>query len=109
MIGMRIDKTADILNDEDARVILLECFKAPKSLKEISFKKDIPIAKIYSTASKLIDLGYLSRVEEVKREGQNVFLYRTISNEIIVETKENGSRIKICFKENHFKLIETAT
>jgi len=108
MIKSELDKRKEIIYNPDARKIMLECYKAPKSLKEISRKHDIPIAETYHLASKLKEFGYITPVDKMNRDGQQTSLYKTTSNEIFLERQRNGLKMKMNFEGNKVKMVERA-
>ena len=108
MIKNELDTKKDIIYNPDARKIMLECFNAPRSLKEISYKHDIPIAETYHIASKLTKYGYITPIDKVKRNGKRTQLYKTISSNVLVETKENGLKMRMNFEGEEVKMVETA-
>jgi len=108
MINNELDKRKDIIYNPDARIIMLECYKAPKSLEEISRKHDIPIADIYHIASKLKKLGLITPIDNMRRNGQKVSLYKTTTNEVFLEKQTNGLKMKMNFEGNKVQMIERA-
>lgn len=108
MIENELDKRKEILYDPDARKIMLECFKAPKSLQEISRKHDIPIAETYHIASKLKKYGLITPIDKMRRNGKSVALYKTTTNEVFVEKQKNGLKMKLNFEGEEVEMIETA-
>lgn len=108
MIENELDKRKEIIHNPDARKILLECYKAPKSLKEISNKHNIPIAETYNITSKLEKFGYITLIDEVKRNGQQTSLYKTTSSEILLEEQNNGLKMKMSFEGEKASMIKKA-
>ncbi|MFW6083072.1 MAG: hypothetical protein ACOC7O_00335 [Thermoplasmatota archaeon] len=96
MIENKLDKKKEIIVHKPyARKILLECYKAPKSLEEISNKHNIPITETYHIASKLKKFGCITLTDEIKRNGQRTSSYKTTSSEILLEERNTGLKMKM--------------
>lgn len=108
MIENELDKRKEIIHNPDAHKIMLECFKAPKSLQEISRKHNIPIAETYHIASKLKENGLITPIDKMSRNGKSVSLYKTTTNEVFLEKQENGLKMKMNFEGEKVEMIETA-
>ncbi len=108
MIENKLDNRKEIIYNPYARKIMLECFKAPKSLQEISRKHDIPIAETYHIASKLKKYGLITPIDKMRRNGKNVSLYKTTTNEVFLEKQKNGLKMKMNFEGEKVEMIETA-
>ncbi|MFW6176246.1 MAG: hypothetical protein ACOC40_00955 [Thermoplasmatota archaeon] len=108
MIENELTKRKDIKYNPYARKIMLECFRAPKSLQEISRKHDIPKAEIYLIASKLEKIGLITPIDKMIRNGKSVSLYKTTTDEVFLEKQKNGLKMKMNFEGEKVKMIETA-
>ncbi len=66
-----------MLNHPVGQNILEACLKRPRTLIEVSSKKDIPLSTCYKIASKLEDVDLL-KMKKVLKESKEVHLYQTV-------------------------------
>lgn len=67
----------NLMQNPDSRKILKACSESSFSVKELSQKLGIPVAKCYRLAIELEEAGLLHVVDKIRSEGKEFSLYKT--------------------------------
>ncbi|MFC3957052.1 ArsR/SmtB family transcription factor [Halovivax cerinus] len=80
-----IEELLSLLDDEYARLILIETSKQPMSAKELAAACDASLPTIYRRIDRLSDRGLVSERTEFVDEGRHYSVYEATLERVVIE------------------------